>query len=198
MIFTVFIQFFYLTSFITPMLAPFFYKCKNPVIVDLFRRMTVQPNFRKLYMRLLTLYLLAFHFYHLTLFNHPTWLIPSTFLTLLTYYHFSCEKMFNLIQNQRVFLGCLTFAVLCMIVPAFLPLGFTILMISVAAVFYPSKLLRNAVMTIAEKRQLWWDYPEDAVLKYFRWDLMENVDTNKVYNFHPDAIEDAEFTDIEN
>jgi hypothetical protein len=85
-----------------------------------------------------------------------------------------------------------------MIVPAFLPLGFTILMISVAAVFYPSKLLRNAVMTIAEKRQMWWDYPEDAVLKYFQWDLMENVDTNKVYNFHSDAIEDAEFTDIEN
>lgn len=219
-------QILYLSSFITPILAPFLYKSKRPVMIDLYRRMTVSKSFRKLYSHVLTLYLLAFHFYYLSLFNHPSWLIPSTILTMLTYSHTFCEKIFNLIQNKRVLLVCVTAAILCLLVPAFLPLGFTVLVISVAAMFYPSHLLRNELSSIAEKRQMWLDNPDAAVLKYFRWDLMEGncirrkrpmvveeilpiieqlnaLDrddsySHKSFRIHPDAIEDAEFTEIEN
>ncbi len=220
------IQFFYLSSFITPILAPFLYKSKRPAMIDLYCRMTVSASFRKVYSHVLTLYLLAFHFYYLSLYNHPSWLIPSTILTMATYDHSYCEKIFNILQTKRTLLVSVTTAILCLIVPAFLPLGYTILTISIAAVFYPSHLLRNELSTIAEKRQMWLDNPDDAVFKYFRWDLMEEnkldkqepaeteVDTLPIikqldaldqdedchYQFlkyNPDAIEDAEYVDEE-
>jgi hypothetical protein len=176
---TLLLQLLYFASFLTPLLAPFFYKCERTSMLTFYRRMTVSPSFRKLYTLVLTLYLLAFHFYHLSLYNHPSWLIPSTLMTLLTYSHSFCEHVFNLMQHKRAMLGCVTAAVLCLLIPAFLPLGFTTLVLAVAAVFYPSHLLRDEVASIADKRRLWHEDPDIAIFKYFRWDLMEGSDVQK-------------------
>ena len=229
------IQILYLSSFITPLLAPLLYKCKRPKMVDFYRRMSLSSSFRSLYTLMVTLYLLAFHFYHLSIYNHPTWLIPSTILTLLTYSHSFCEQVFNLIQNKRTLLGVTFAAIVCMLFPMFMPLGFTMIVLAVAAVFYPSRLHRTELITIAQKRDLWKNDTQEAIFRYFRWDLMEGfvkaveVDSDEATEakdepmveqmtdviplvayldsldemmhhrkptFHPDAIEDAEYTEI--
>jgi hypothetical protein len=185
---TILIRILYFVSLLTPLLAPFLYKSKRPAMLTFYRRMTVSASFRKLYALVVTLYLLAFHFYHLSLFNHLAWLIPSTILTLLTYSHSFIEKMFNLMQHNRVMACCAIAAALCMLVPAFVPLSFTIIVIAVAAVFYPSHLLREEVAPIADKRRLWDEDPDIALFKYFRWDLMEGNDVQRTCSMAQDFI----------
>jgi hypothetical protein len=58
----------------------------------------------------------------------------------------------------------------------------------VAAVFYPSHLLREEVAPIADKRRLWDEDPDIALFKYFRWDLMEGNDVQRTCSMAQDFI----------
>lgn len=203
-----FIQILYFASFITPILAPFLYKCKRPKMLLFYLNMAMRPSFRKIYSLMMVLYLIAFHFYHLTIYNNPTCLVPSTLLVLYMYSHYRSEKVFHLLQDQRTMLFATVGGILCMLVPSFLPLGFTIVTIAVCALFYPSKLLRNNFNSIGEKEEFWKNALSEVVDIYFRWDLMEGSEVNnqhrskrgrwwscgkrKKFSPDPNAIEDAE------
>jgi hypothetical protein len=88
---------------------------------------------------------------------------------------------------------------LSIIIPDLLPLGFTLIVLAVAAMFYPSRF----IMDDFSKVSLWQSLPDVAVDKYFRWEMDVDARTlNIIRRFdkskiHPDAIEDAEYVDEE-
>ena len=64
----------------TFLVVPFLYRNKRPAMLDFYYDMAMSFAFRKVYMRMLLLFLLAFHFYHLTIFRNHYDLIPSSVL----------------------------------------------------------------------------------------------------------------------
>ena len=192
-------QLLYFSSFLTPILAAFLYKCKRPAMLGFMRRMTLSYSFRKLYIHMVTLYLIAFLFYHLSVFNRPLCLLPSTVIAMLTFSFSFSERTLRFVQHSRTFIAFCLIGMLSIIIPDLLPLGFTLIVLAVAAMFYPSRF----IMDDFSKVSLWQSLPDVAVDKYFRWEMDVDARTlNIIRRFdkskiHPDAIEDAEYVDEE-
>ena len=91
----------YLSSFVTPALAPLLYRNRRPSMTAFYRDMTMRVTFRRLYTRLLTLYLITFHFYHLSVFGHPLWLLPSTVITAMLFFPRLCVRILHYLQHRR-------------------------------------------------------------------------------------------------
>jgi hypothetical protein len=213
----------YLSALIVPLLAPVLYKNRRQSMIEFYRRMTVSYSYRRFYTRMLTIFLLAFHFYHLSVYNRPAWVMLSTVLTILTLSHKLCERAFGFIQHRWALTTCCVVALLLMIIPCCLPLGFTILVLAVASLFYPSRLFRDEIGTVKEKLQQWDDDPAGSIFRYFRWSLAEEMEveskkskdskrnrpiilempkstetdssTRKV-QFQPEAVEDVEYIEV--
>lgn len=189
----------------TFLVVPFLYRNKRPAMLCFYRDMAMSFAFRKVYTRMLLLFLLAFHFYHLTIFRNHYDLIPSTVLCFAMLSHNLCERCIYFLQDRRVLWTGMVLSLACLFIPQFMPLGVSIGVMLCGTVFYPSRLLRN-ILLLPE----WLHRPdchEDMVEiseLYFRWDkpkrgsddcLSEPVRKRR----HPsdDVIEDAEFVEIE-
>ncbi len=199
---TTIFQFLYFSSFVTPVLAPFLYKSRRPSMIAFYRRMTFSFSFRRLYTLMFTLYLVAFHFYHLSVYRQPQWLFPSTILVMLMYSPRISERMFHFMQDKQTLSAFCLPGILCMFFPQFLPLGFTVLVIAVAAVFFPSTHLRDSLLREDVRMDFLNGTPETVAGRYFRWSSLESVlsdsdtancKTNSRFNRKsPDVIEDVE------
>ncbi|MCM1511106.1 MAG: hypothetical protein NC116_10385 [Clostridium sp.] len=194
--------FLYVSSFVTPVLAPFLYRSRRPSMIAFYRRMTFSFGFRRLYTLMLTLYLVAFHFYHLSIYRQPQWLLPSTVLVILMYSPRISERMFHFMQDRQTLPAFCLQGMFCLFFPQFLPLGFTVLVIAVAAVFFPSTHLRDSLLREDVRMDFLNGTPETVAGRYFRWSSLESVlsdgctanfKTNSRLNRKcPDVIEDAE------
>lgn len=199
---TTIFQFLYFSSFVTPVLAPFLYRSRRPSMIAFYRRMAFSFGFRRLYTLMLTLYLVAFHFYHLSVYRQPQCLLPSTILVMLMYSPRICERMFHFMQDRLTLSAFCLLGILCMLFPQFLPLGFTLLVIVVAAVFFPSTHLRDSLLKEDVRMDFLNGTPETVAGRYFRWSSLESVlsdgctancKTASRFNRKcPDVIEDAE------
>lgn len=199
---TTIFQFLYISSFVTPVLAPFLYKSRRPSMIAFYRRMTFSFSFRRLYTLMFTLYLVAFHFYHLSVYRQPQWLFPSTILVMLMYSPRISERMFHFMQDKLALLAFCLMGMLCMLFPQFLPLGFTLLIIAVASVFFPSIHLRDSLLKEDARADFLNGAPDSVAGRYFRWSSQESGlsdyctvshKTDSCFNRKcPDVIEDAE------
>jgi len=110
--------------------------------------------------------------------------------------------MFLFMQDRLTLLAvCLT-GMLCMLFPQFLPLGFTILVVAVAAVFFPSSHLRDSLLREDARMDFLKGTPESVARRYFRWSLQESGQSDGFPTGRrndsgfarkcPDMIEDAE------
>lgn len=159
----------YLSSFVTPALAPMLYRNLRPSMTAFYRDMTMRGTFRRLYIRLLTLYLITFHFYHLSVFGHPFWLLPSTVITAMLFFPRLCVRILHHLQHRRTLVTVCCISFLCLPVAELLPLGFTMLVISLAAVFFPCRQLLSG-MNDPDLRESFLDSSDEAVTdKYFQW-----------------------------
>lgn len=199
---TTIFQILYFSSLVTPALAPFLYRSRRPPMIAFYRKMTFNYGFRRLYALMLTLYLVAFHFYHLSVYRQPQWLLPSTILVMLMYSPHISERMFHFMQDRLTLLAFCLMGMLCMLFPQFLPLGFTILVVAVAAVFFPSSHLRDSLLKEDVRMDFLKGTPESAVRRYFRWSLQESGQSDGfptgrrndsgIARKSPGMIEDAE------
>lgn len=171
-------------------------------MIAFYRRMAFSYGFRRLYTLMVTLYLVAFHFYHLSVYKQPQWLLPSTILVTLMYSPHISGRMFLFMQDRLTLLAfCLT-GMFCMLFPQFLPLGFTILVVAVAAVFFPSSHLRDSLLREDARMDFLKGTPESVARRYFRWSLQESGQSDGFptgrrndsgfARKRPDMIEDAE------
>lgn len=159
----------YLSSFVTPALAPLLYRNRRPSMTAFYRDMTMRGTFRRLYTRLLTLYLITFHFYHLSVFGHPLWLLPSTVITAMLFFPRLCVRILHYLQHRRALVTVCCISFLCLPIPELLPLGFTLLVTSLAAVFFPCRQLLSE-MNDPDLRTSFIDSSDEAVTdKYFQW-----------------------------
>lgn len=159
----------YLLSFVTPALAPMLYRNLRPSMTAFYRDMTMRGTFRRLYTRLLTLYLITFHFYHLSVFGHPLWLMPSTVITAMLFFPGLCVRILHYLQRRRTLVTFCCISFLCLPMPELLPLGFTMLVTSLAAVFFPCRQLLSE-MNDPDLRESFIDSSDDAVTGiYFQW-----------------------------
>lgn len=159
----------YLLSFVIPALAPMLYRNLRPSMTAFYRDMTMRGTFRRLYTRLLTLYLITFHFYHLSVFGHPFWLLPSTVITAMLFFRGLCVRILHCIQQRRTFVTVCCISFLCLPVPELLPLGFTMLVTCLAAVFFPCRQL-IVRMSDPALRESFLDASDEAVTDlYFQW-----------------------------
>lgn len=199
---TTIFHFLYSSSFVTPVLAPLLYRSRRPSMIAFYRRMAFSYGFRRLYTLMVTLYLVVFHFYHLSVYKQPQWLLPSTILVTLMYSPHISGRMFLFMQDRLTLLAvCLT-GMLCMLFPQFLPLGFTILVVAVAAVFFPSSHLRDSLLREDARMDFLKGTPESVARRYFRWSLQESGQSDGFPTGRrndsgfarkcPDMIEDAE------
>lgn len=170
----------YLASFITPALAPFLYRSKRPSMIDFYRNMATRPVFRIAFMKMLALYLTGFHFFYLTVYNRPMVLIPSTVILMLIFSTRLCDKLLFGLHHKRIFITVICLGLLIMPVAQLLPLGFTLVALGVASVFYPSRLLDDmTVFTCGTD--------DEIVNRYFSW-----PEWGRRKNTKFEAIEDAE------
>lgn len=159
----------YLSSFVTPALAPLLYRNHRPSMTAFYRDMAVRGTFRRLYIRLLTLYLITFHFYHLSVFGHPLWLMPSTVITAMMFFQGLCVRILHYHQRRRTLVTVCCISFLCLPIPELLPLGFTMLVTSLAAVFFPCRQL-IVRMSDPALRESFLDASDEAVTGiYFQW-----------------------------
>lgn len=159
----------YLSSFVTPALAPLLYRNRRPSMTAFYRDMTMRGTFRRLYTRLLTLYLITFHFYHLSVFGHPLWLLPSTVITAMLFFPGLCVRILHYLQYRRTLVTVCCISFLCLSLPELLPFGFTMLVTSLAAVFFPCRQLLSG-MNDPKLRTSFLDASDEAVTDlYFQW-----------------------------
>lgn len=162
-------QLLYLSSFVTPVLAPILYRNKRPSMIAFYRNMATRPTFRGLYLRMIVLYLITFHFYHLSVYSQPLWLLPSTVLTGLLFSTRIFDKLLHRLHHRRplVTLFCVGFLTLPM--PELLPLGFTLLVAGIAAVFYPGGQLTNSMFYLDNRKVFLYSTDGEIVNRYFSW-----------------------------
>lgn len=181
--------------------VPFLYKSRRPAMLAFYRNMTMSFAFRKVYTRMLLLFLLAFHFYHLTIFQNHYDLIPSSVLCFAMFSHGLCERCICFFQERRVLWTGMVLSLACLFIPHFLPLGVSIGVMLCGTVFYPSRLLRDMPLLSG-----WTDRPEshDDLMEiyelYFRWDrtgIRKRQDIAYRRNhLDNEGIEDADFVEI--
>lgn len=126
--------------------VPFMYKSRRPAMLDFYCNMAMSFAFRKVYTRMLLLFLLAFHFYHLTIFRDHYDLIPSSVLCFAMFSHSLCERCIHFLQERRVLWAGMVLSLACLFIPHFMPLGVSIGVLLCGTVFYPSRLLRNILL----------------------------------------------------
>jgi len=136
----------------TFLVAPFLYKSDRPSMVLFYRRMLGLYSMRRLYTLSLFLMLIAFHFYHLTIFKNHYDVIPSTALCFVLLSHRLCERTFHLLQHRRTLWAGMIVATVCLFVPHFYTLGVTLAAVLVAATFYPTKRARDRMLG----HEWWW------------------------------------------
>lgn len=195
-------QLLYLSSFLTPILAPILYRNKRPSMIAFYRNMATSHSFRKLFIRMLTLYLITFHFYHLSVYSHPLWLLPSTIITGMLFFSGLCDKLLHWLQQKRTMITVFCIGFLTLPIPELLPFGFTLLVISIAAVFYPCRQLTDLMFYLDKRNTFLNGAEEDVVNRYFTWPDWNNYKSSctkpKVIpdQLHRDkcaeAIEDAD------
>ncbi len=195
-------QLLYLSSFVTPILAPVLYRNKRPSMIAFYRNMATSHSFRKLFIRMLTLYLITFHFYHLSVYSHPLWLLPSTIITGMLFFSGLCDKLLHMLQQKRTLITVFCIGFLTLPIPELLPLGFTLLVISIAAVFYPCRQLTDSMSYLDNRKAFLDSSDEDVVNRYFTWpDWNNDKRANDIRKVIPDqlhrdkcaeAIEDAD------
>lgn len=194
-------QLLYLSSFVTPILAPILYRNTRPSMADFYRNMVTRPAFRKLFIRMLTLYLIPFHFYHLSVYGDALRLLPSTIITGALFFSGFCDKLLLRLQHRRISVTLFCVGFLALPIPELLPCGFTLLVIGIASVFYPSRQLTQA-MTGFKNRMAFVNSPDNEITnRYFCWperdcvSVCNSASTDKVNLLKgraADAIEDAE------
>ena len=196
------IKILYSLMFPTFLVVPFLYKNKRPAMLDFYRNMAMSFAYRKVYTRMLLLFLLTFHFYHLTIFQNHYDLIPSSVLCFAMFSHNLCERFIYFLQEKRVLWTGMVLSLTCLFIPHFMPLGFSIGVLLCGAVFYPSRLIRNILLQPewAHRPDCHKDLLEISEL-YFRWNesgnsALQESERERRHVFN-DEIEDAEFEEIE-
>lgn len=185
----------------TFLVVPFLYKSRRPAMLDFYRNMTISFAFRKVYTRMLLLFLLAFHFYHLTIFRNHYDLIPSSVLCFAMFSHGLCERCIYFLQERRALWAGMVLSLACLFIPHFMPLGVSIGVLLCGTVFYPPR--QSKFMPFLSGLA---DYPEshDELMEiyklYFRWDKSgsrrpQNPMLKRKHLLN-DEIEDAEFSEI--
>lgn len=195
----------YLSSFVTPILASILYRNTWPSMVAFYRNMATRPTFRKLFIRMLTLYLVTFHFYHLSVYGHALRLIPSTIITGALFFSGFCDNILRRLHHRRALVTLFCIGFLTLPIPELLPLGFTLLVIGIASVFYPSRQLTEA-MPDFESRVAFVNSPDNEITnRYFSWperdcvSVCGSASTDKAYLLkerYADTIEDAEVVEF--
>lgn len=186
----------------TFLVVPFLYKSRRPAMLDFYCNMAMSFAFRKVYTRMLLLFLLAFHFYHLTIFRNHYDLIPSSVLCFAMFSHSLCERCIYFFQERRVLWAGMVLSLACLFIPHFIPLGISIGVLLCGTVFYPSRLLRD-ILSVAgmTKRSENRDDLEEIADWYFCWNNSKNCKRQKSMRGRKhllnDEIEDAEFVEIE-
>lgn len=197
------IKILYSLLLLTFLVVPFIYKNKRPSMLCFYRDMAMSFAFRKVYTRMLLLFLLAFHFYHLTIFRNHYDLIPSSVLCFAMFSHNLCERFIYFLQERRVLWVGMVLSLACLFFPYFMPLGFSIGVLLCGTVSYPSRLLRNILLLPewVHRPECYEDLLELSEL-YFDWNevrnyaLREKPARSQKHLFN-DEIEDADFVDVE-
>lgn len=195
------IKILYSLMFPTFLVVPLLYKNKRPAMLVFYRNMAMSFAFRKVYTKMLLLFLLAFHFYHLTIFQNHYDLIPSSVLCFAMFSHSLCERFIYFLQDCRVLWVGMVLSLTCLFIPHFMPLGFSIGVLLCGTVFYPSRLLRDLMLLTecAYRPDCYEDLLELSEL-YFRWDesgnsMLQESERERKHVFN-EEIEDAEFEEI--
>ncbi len=187
----------------TFLVVPFLYRNKRPAMLGFYRDMAMSFAFRKVYTRMLLLFLLAFHFYHLAIFRNHYDLIPSSVLCFAMFSHGLCERCIYFLQDRRVLWAGMVLSLACLFIPHFMPLGVSLGVLLCGAVFYPSRLLRS-ILVLPE----WSHRPDnlDGLMElselYFDWNesrdyALREEPVHRQKHLFNDEIEDAEFVDVE-
>lgn len=194
-------QLLYLSSFVTPMLAPILYRNKRPSMIAFYCNMATRFSFRNLFIRMLTLYLITFHFYHLSVYGNALCLLPSTIITGLLFFSGFCDKLLHRLHRGRLLVTLFCIGFLALPIPELLPLGFTLIVIGIASVFYPSRQLTEAMYDF-DSREAFVNVPDNEIVnQYFSWPEWNGVagcksasmgKTKFIKDRCADAIEEAE------
>lgn len=194
-------QLLYLSSFVTPMLAPILYRNKRPSMIAFYCNMATRFTFRKLFIRMLTLYLITFHFYHLSVYGKTLCLLPSTIITGLLFFSGFCNKLLYRLHRRRLLVTAYCIGFLALPIPDLLPLGFTLIVIGIASVFYPSQQLTESMYDFDSREAFVNGSDNEIVNPYFSWPEWDSISgckstsigkTKLIKDRCADAIEDAE------
>ena len=133
---------------------------------------------RRFYTLTFFLFLIAFHFYYLTIFKNHYDVIPSTALCYVLLSHKMFEKIIRFLQNPQIYFCAMMFSVACLFIPHVFTLGVSFGVIMIATVFYPAKWWENQL-----DDTIWLDkiYFIDNTLNrfYFSWHGPERTQADK-------------------
>lgn len=127
----------------TFLVVPFLYRNKRPAMLDFYCNMAMSFAFRKMYTRMLLLFLLAFHFYHLTIFQNHYDLIPSSVLCFAMFSHPLCERCIYFLQERRILWAGMVLSLACLFYPA----------LHASRRLYRSVALRNGVLSVSSAQE---------------------------------------------
>ena len=150
---------------------------------------------------MLTLYLITFHFYHLSVYGNALCLLPSTIITGLLFFSGFCDRLLHRLHRRRLLVTLFCIGFLALPIQELLPLGFTLIVIGIASVFYPSRQLVES-MSDFDSREAFINGPDNEIVnRYFSWPEWNCVagckstsmdKTKLIKDRCADAIEDAE------
>lgn len=149
---------------------------------------------RKFYTLTFTLFLIAFHFYYLTIFENHYDVIPSTALCYVLLSHKMFERIIRFLQNPQIYFCALMITVASLFISHLFALGVSFGIIMLATVFYPAKWWKNKLNDYT-----WIDkvYFSDHTLNriYFEW--KEPTRENNVEDIIDSKIETLIAEDVE-
>lgn len=193
------IRILYSFSFLAFLVVPFLYKSERPSMLHFYHRMAVSPAWQRMYTRMLLLFLLVFHFYHLSLFKCQYDMVPSSVLCFLMFSHPLCERTFRYLQHKRMLWAAMVLALSCLFVPHFLPLGYSFGVLLCGAVFYPSRLVCDKLLRPEYRYGIHYGRSYMLAEWYYAWGQpLESQPEKKRFTRIDDTPEDAEIIEYIN
>ena len=147
------------------------------------------------------MYQITIQLYHMSVYGNAFCLLPSTVITGLLFFSGFCDKLLHRLHHRRLLVTLFCIGFLALPIPELLPLGFTLLVIGIASVFYPSRRLTDSMFDFDSREAFINGSDNEIVNRYFSWPEWNGVTCCKSTSMYKtrlikdrcaDVIEDAE------
>lgn len=123
---------------------------------------------RRFYTLMLLMILLLFHFNYVNIAQSVYDLAPSSVAFIFLFSHRFTERIIYFLQNKRTLFVSAIISMVCMFIPLFFSTAVTIEILLFGAIFYPSRKVRERILSPDYHKEI-MEQPREIRHLYYSW-----------------------------